>query len=62
MDYSPWKLVAVVALTVAQAQFWMSDTVSRLVRPIFIAPDMSALLVDPREDLPAVIPAMPERV
>ena len=62
MDYGPWKLIAAVVLTVAQAQFWMSNAVSRLVRPIFIAPDMSALLVDPRDDLPTVIPAMPERV
>ena len=45
MNYGVGKTLFVLAITLAQANLWMSERVARAVKPFFIAPDLSWLLV-----------------
>lgn len=48
--YSPWKVIGIFALVFVQANVWMYPPVHRILKPIFLAPNVDALLSD--EDKP----------
>mmetsp|Transcript_19227 Transcript_19227/g.60486 ORF Transcript_19227/g.60486 Transcript_19227/m.60486 type:complete len:500 (+) Transcript_19227:23-1522(+) len=45
--YGPLKILALILLVILQSLFWMSLPVYRILRPVFLAPDMDRLLLPP---------------